>query len=76
MVEFESLKTEEISFGNNNFFEVARKIAKTPNGEREFISLSKGFIMPNGEKRYRRSIALPLDKEVVDFIADKIREML
>ena len=76
MVEFESLKVDEIKFGNNNFFEVARKIAKTPQGENEFISLSKGFFMPNGEKRYRRSIALPLDEGVINFISEKIKEML
>ncbi|MCD6381626.1 MAG: hypothetical protein J7L43_01445 [Candidatus Aenigmarchaeota archaeon] len=76
MVEFESLKAEEIKFGKNNFFEVAKKIAKTPNGESEFISLSKGFFLPDGEKRYKRSIAVPINEDVVNFIAEKIKEML
>lgn len=76
MVEFECLKVEEIKFGKNNFFEVAKKIAKTPNGESEFISLSKGFFLPDGEKRYKRSIAVPMNQDVVNFIAEKIKEML
>lgn len=76
MVEFSCIRSEEIKFGKNNFLEIARKIAKTPNGENEFISLSKGFFLPNGEKRYKRSIALPLNKEVLEFVAEKIIEMV
>jgi hypothetical protein len=76
MVEFESIKNEEIKFGNNNFIEVARKKAVTPEGENEFISVSKGFFTPDGQRRYKRSFALPVDAEVVEFVAAKIREML
>lgn len=76
MVEFESIKTEEIKFGNNNFIEVARKKAVTPENENEFISISKGFFTPNGERRYKRSFALPIDAEVVEFVATKIKEMV
>ena len=76
MVEFESIKTEEIKFGNNNFIEVARKKAVTPENENEFISISKGFFTPNGERRYKRSFALPIDSEVVEFVAAKIKEMV
>jgi hypothetical protein len=52
MVEFETVDTKEIKFGNNKFLEVARKKAKTPEGENEFISISKGFITPTGQKRF------------------------
>lgn len=76
MVEFESIKTEEIKFGNNNFIEVARKKAVTPEGENEFISVSKGFFTPDGQRRYKRSFALPIDAEVVEFVANKVKEML
>ncbi|MDI6826290.1 MAG: hypothetical protein QMD36_03830 [Candidatus Aenigmarchaeota archaeon] len=76
MVEFETIKSEEIMFGNSNFIEVARKKAKTPEGENEFISLSRGFYMLNKEKRYRKSLTIPLSKEVVDFVSEKIKEML
>lgn len=76
MVEFETIKTEEIMFGNSNFIEVARKKAITPEGENEFISLSRGFYTLNKEKRYRKSFTVPISKEVVDFISEKLKEML
>lgn len=76
MVRFETIKSEELKFGNNNFLEVARKKAITDEGENEFISLSKGFFLPDGSKRFRQNFSLPLDKEVVDFVAKQIGLML
>jgi len=76
MVQFEVMKCEEIKFGNNNFLEVSRKKAITERGENEFISLSRGFFMPDGTKRYKNNFAVPIDEKVVDFIAEKIKEML
>ncbi len=75
MVEFETLKAEEVKFGNNNFLEVARKKAVSEDGENTFISLSRGFITQTGEKRYRKSFTIPLDEGVVSFVCDKIKEM-
>ena len=68
MVEFETIKAEELKFGKNNFIEIARKKAKTKNSENEFISLSRGFFLPDGTKRFKKSIALPTDKEMLDFV--------
>lgn len=76
MVEFETIKAEEIMFGNNNFIEVARKKAITPERENEFISISRGFYLLDKEKRYRKSFTVPLSEEVVNFISEKIKEML
>jgi len=76
MVEFETIKAEEVSFGNSNFIEVARKKAITPEGENEFISISRGFYTLNKEKRYKKSFTVPISKEVVDFISEKLKEML
>lgn len=75
MVEFETIKAEEIKFGNNNFIEVARKKAKTEEGENEFISISRGFFTQNGERRYRKSFTVPLDDAVIDFVATKLKEV-
>ncbi len=75
MVDFETLKNDEIAFGNNNFIEVARKKAITEEGENTFISLSRGFKTPTGEKRYKKSFTIPLDTEVVAFVSEKITEM-
>jgi len=76
MVEFETIKSTEIMFGKSNFMEVARKKAKTPEGENEFISISRGFYMLDKQKRYTKSITVPLSKEVVDFVSEKIKEMI
>ena len=75
MVEFETIKAEEISFGNNNFIEVAKKKAISEDGENVFISISRGFVAVNGEKRYRKSFTVPLDPAVVDFVSAKVKEM-
>ncbi len=73
MVEFETIKAEEVKFGKNNFIEVARKKAKTEEGENEFISISRGFTLPDGTKRWKTSLTLPLDQSVIDFVADKLK---
>ncbi len=75
MVTFETIKSEEIKFGNNNFLEVARKKAIADDGENTFISISRGFITPTGEKRYRKSFTVPLDENVINFVAEKLKEV-
>jgi len=76
MVEFETIKAEEIKFGNSNFIEVARKKAITPQGENEFISISRGFYLLDKEKRYRKSFTVPISEDVVNFVSEKLKEML
>jgi hypothetical protein len=76
MVEFETIKAEEIKFGRSNFIEVARKKAITPERENEFISISRGFYLMDKEKRYRKSLTVPVSEEVVNFISEKIKEMV
>ncbi|MCD6275046.1 MAG: hypothetical protein J7J15_03440 [Candidatus Aenigmarchaeota archaeon] len=76
MVEFETLKSEEIKFGNNNFIEIARKLAKGDDGENEFLQIARGFFAPDGSKRYKKSIAIPADnEELKEFISEKIKEL-
>ncbi len=75
MVEFQTIKSEEVKFGNNNFIEVARKKAITEEGENEFISLSRGFFLPDGTRRYKRSFTVPLENEVINFISEKLKEV-
>ncbi|MFH1229473.1 MAG: hypothetical protein V1678_03555 [Candidatus Aenigmatarchaeota archaeon] len=64
MVEFETIESKEIKFGNNKFLEVARKRAKTPEGENEFISISKGFVTPTGQKRFKNALGFPAEEEI------------
>ena len=74
MVEFKTMKAEEVKFGKNNFIEVARKKAIAEEGENEFIAISRGFFLPDGTKRFKKSIAIPDEKEIREFIAKKIIE--
>jgi len=76
MVEYQTIKAEEIKFGNNDFIEIARKVAKSESGENEFISISRGFMMMDGTKRYRKSFTVPMQKEVVEFVSKKLKEMM
>ena len=75
MVQFETIKSEEVKFGNGKFIEIARKKAITDEGENTFISLSTGFITPEGEKRYRKSFTVPINDEVIDFLSKKLKEV-
>jgi len=73
MVEFETMETKEIKFGNNKFLEVARKKAKTPEGENEFISISKGFIAQTGEKRFKNALGFPAEKEIIEKLIEALQ---
>lgn len=75
MVQFETIKSEEIKFGNNNFLEIARKKAITEEGENIFISVSRGFFTQAGEKRYRKSFTVPVDEAVLDFIVQNLKKV-
>ncbi len=73
MVEFQTVKAEEVKFGKNNFLEIARKKAVTDEGDNEFISLSRGFYLPDGSKRFKRNIAIPDDPQIREFVAKQIK---
>ena len=75
MVEFETLGAEKKAFGRNNFIEIARKRAKTDDGESEFISVSRGYYLPDGSERFKKSLTIPDDPEMKEFVADKIKSM-
>ena len=74
-VEFETLKAEKKDFGRNNFIEVARKKAKTADGENEFISLSRGYYLPDGSERFKKSLTIPDDDEMKGFVSDMIKNL-
>ena len=74
-VEFETIKSEKVNFGKNNFLEVARKKAITDEGENEFISVSRGYFLDDGSERFKRSLTIPDDADIKKFIAEKIVEL-
>ncbi len=74
-VDFVTLSAEKIPFGRNNFIEVARKKAITQEGENEFISLSRGYYLPDGTERFKKSVTIPDDPKIKDFVIEKIRTL-
>ncbi len=74
-VQFETIRAEKINFGRNNFLEVARKRATTPEGTNEFISISRGYYLPDKTARFKRSLTIPDDPEIRNFIAEKVRSL-
>jgi len=75
MVEYEIIEAKEIKFGRNNFIEVARKKAISEDGENEFISISRGYYLDDGSKKWKASIALPKEKEKREEIAELIKSL-
>jgi len=81
-VKFETICAEKKVFGRNNFIEVARKRAHTPDGsENVFLSISRGYFMPDKTERFRTSVSIPLridgaeTDEVREWVAEKIRSL-
>jgi hypothetical protein len=75
MVEYETIEAEEIKFGRNNFIEIARKKAVSEQGENVFISISRGYYLDDGSKKWKASIALPTEDDKREHIADLIKNI-
>jgi len=77
-VRFEVIKSQEISFGDKgDFIEIAKKKAITSEGENEFISLSRGYII-EGSKRFRKgkTLSLPVNEEVVEGVIEGLKKVI
>ena len=75
MVDFETIKAEEVKFGRNNFIEISKRKAVTSIGENVFIAISRGYYLPDGTKRWRASIALPTERDKREKISDLIKKI-
>jgi len=73
MVEFETINAKEVSFGNNKFLEIARKKAKTEEDETEIISISKGFVAPSGQKRFKNALGFEANEEVIKNLVEALQ---
>ncbi|MCD4740850.1 hypothetical protein K8R43_06780 [archaeon] len=71
MVDYTTLKAEEIKYGSNNFIEVARKEIDS----NQFISLSKGYFTPDGQRRYKTGLGFPDEGGIAKFLAESILQM-
>ncbi len=74
-VDFETIRSEKKTFGRNNFIEVARKKARTEEGENEFLSISRGYFLPDGSERFKKSITVPDDDAIKAFVAEMIKSL-
>ncbi len=61
MVEFVTLKEDEVKFGENNFFELASKKAVTDEGERPFVSITRGYYKDGKDRKFTKAISIPHD---------------
>ena len=71
MVEFKTEKSFIINFGNNKFIEVA---IKEVDGNR-FVSLAKGFLNPQGERRFKKALGFPLEKELIEKVIEALQQL-
>ncbi len=76
MVEFETVQSAEVTFGDDEFIEIAVKRAVSGEGTDQFISLSRGYIDEEGGKRYKSNFSIPREAEVVASIMDALPEMM
>lgn len=76
MVEFETVVSKDIRFGNNNFIEVAKKKVLTEDGQNTFFSLARGFLTPDGEKRYKKNFAIPDDGTTLKAVIEAFEELV
>lgn len=72
MTTFETLEKHETEYGNNNFLQVARKVAKDDNGSTEFIAVTRGYMDNQGSRRYKTNLTLPTDPDIVNFVAEAL----
>lgn len=76
MVEFETLRSTEVEFGDDEFLRVARKKAISGEGEDEFLALARGTIADDGDRRVKSNFQIPLDADVVEFVTANLPDML
>ena len=69
---FKTVKSFEQKYGARNFLEVALK--ELDDGT-QIITVSKGFMDNNGNKRYRRSLGFTASDEMKKFIADSVEKL-
>lgn len=71
-VEFRTVSAERITFGKTNFIEVARNQAVSKDGTTEFISIARGYTLRDGSERIKKSLTLPDDQDIKDFIIEQL----
>ena len=73
--QFETVKSEKKDFGKNNFIEVARKKVTSDKGSTEFVTISRGYYLPDGAERYKKSVTVPDVAEIKEFVAEMLKKI-
>lgn len=71
-IQFETQNSREIKFGENNFVEVAHKIALTEEGDKPFVSITRGYYKDGVERRFKKALTIPVEKSVIKEIASAL----
>jgi hypothetical protein len=72
-MEYETLEAEYVEYGRNKFIEIAKKRIVDENAV--FINISKGYVAPNGQRRYQKSIGFQPDEQIVTGIIEKLGQV-
>lgn len=77
MTTFETIEKHETEFGNNNFVQVARKVAQNEDDDSstEFIALTRGYLDAQGSRRYKTNLTLPPEPELVGFVKEALQDV-
>lgn len=72
MTTFETIEKHETEFGNNDFLQVARKVAKSEESSTEFIAVTRGYLDSQGSRRYKTNLTIPPDPDLVEFVQEAL----
>ncbi len=75
MVEYKTISMEEIKYGENKFIEVSRKVVVSEDGEREVISISKGYIDPSNNRKYQKGLGFPFDMNIIEGLSNALKRV-
>ena len=72
MPEYSVLREKTKNFGKNGYIEVALKRVTDGNDGREFITITRGYISPEGARRWTKYVTMPADKQMRSFIVETV----
>lgn len=75
MVEFITVKEDEFRFGDNNFFEVASKKAVSDEGEKTFVSITRGYYKDGRDKKFTKVLTIPTDGNALKDMIDALTKI-
>ncbi|MBD3388484.1 MAG: hypothetical protein GF416_05380 [Candidatus Altiarchaeales archaeon] len=73
-MEYETIASEYVDYGRNKFIEVSKKRVKPDNAV--FLNISKGYYLPDGERRYRGGIGFPPEEDIVNGLIEKLQAVI